>query len=85
MSKIKELEKILKNEFMDELEENINEVLNILDKNPNNKDVKKDLEEFEDIQTYFNDVLLDITNNTLLEEDAIDILEILNELLEDNL
>ena len=79
MSKIKELEKILKNEFMDELEENINEALNILDKNSNNKDVKKDLEEFEDIQTYFNDVLIDITNNTLLEKEAIDILEILND------
>jgi len=84
MSKIKELEKLLKEDVLVEVEENIEEALNILDKKRNNKEAKEELEYMEEIQAYFNDVILDINNNKLSEKDAGDILEVLEEMRIEN-
>ena len=84
MSKIKELEILLKEDVLVEVEENIEEALNILDKKKNNKEAKEELEYMEEIQAYFNDVILDIDNNKLSEKDAEDILEVLEEMRIEN-
>ncbi len=84
MSKIKELEKLLKEDVLVEVEENIEEALNILDKKRNNKEAKEELEYMEEIQAYFNDVILDIDNNKLSEKVAEDILEVLEEMRIEN-
>ena len=44
MSKVKELEVLLKEDVLVEVEENIEEALNILDKKKNNKEAKEELE-----------------------------------------
>lgn len=84
MSKIKELEILLKEDVLVEVEENIEEALNILDKKKNNKEAKEELEYMEEIQAYFNDVIIDIDNNKLSEKDAEDILEVLEEMRIEN-
>lgn len=84
MSKIKELEVLLKEDVLVEVEENIEEALNILDKKKNNKEAKEELEYMEEIQAYFNDVILDIDNNKLSEKNAEDILEVLEEMRIEN-
>ena len=84
MSKIKELEILLKEDVLVEVEENIEEALNILDKKKNNKEAKEELEYMEEIQAYFNDVILDIDNNKLSEKNAEDILEVLEEMRIEN-
>lgn len=84
MSKVKELEVLLKEDVLVEVEENIEEALNILDKKKNNKEAKEELEYMEEIQAYFNDVIIDIDNNKLSEKDAEDILEVLEEMRIEN-
>ncbi|NQY25052.1 MAG: hypothetical protein HRT41_13570 [Campylobacteraceae bacterium] len=84
MSKVKELEILLKEDVLVEVEENIEEALNILDKKKNNKEAKEELEYMEEIQAYFNDVIIDIDNNKLSEKDAEDILEVLEEMRIEN-
>ena len=84
MSKVKELEVLLKEDVLVEVEENIEEALNILDKKKNNKEAKEELEYMEEIQAYFNDVILDIDNNKLSEKNAEDILEVLEEMRIEN-
>lgn len=84
MNKITELEKLLNEEFIIELDDSINEILNIIDSEKNTKDAQKELDELEEIKVYFDDVLLDIKNDKLSENDAIDILNILEEMSFEN-
>lgn len=80
MSYVKELEKLLKTDVLVEIEENMNEAMNILEKKGTNKEAKEELEYMEEIQAYFNDVVIDIDNNNLSEKDAQDILDVLEEM-----
>ena len=80
MSYVKQLEKLLKEDFLQEIEENIEEAMNILEKQASNKEAKEELEYMEEMQAYFNDVVLDIENNTLKQKDAEDILDVLEEM-----
>jgi len=84
MNKVQELEILLKEDVLVEIQENIDEALNILDKKNNNKEAKEELEYMEEIQNYFNDVIIDIDNDKLNEKDAIDILEVLEEMKIEN-
>ena len=80
MSNIKKLAKILKEELIPELDENLEEIMNIIDSGDYSKDDKDELKYLEEIKAYFDEVELDITNNNLSEEDALDILEVLEEM-----
>ena len=80
MSKIQELEKLLKEDVLTEIEENIDELLDIVEGKKSTKEDKDELKYMEDIKLYFDEVILDIENNNLKEEDAIEILEVLEEM-----
>ena len=80
MSNIKKLEKILKEEVIPELDENLEEMMDIVDSGNCSKDDKDELKYLEEMKAYFDEVELDIQNNNLSEEDALDILEVLEEM-----
>ncbi|WP_122893132.1 hypothetical protein [Arcobacter peruensis] len=80
MSKIQELEKLLKEDVLPEVEENIDELLDIVEGKKSTKEDKDELKYMEDIKLYFDEVILDIENNNLKDEDAIEILEVLEEM-----
>ena len=80
MNKIQELEKLLKEDVLVELEENIDELLDIVEGKKSSKEDKDELKYMEDIKLYFDEVLLDIENNNLKDEDAVEILEVLEEM-----
>lgn len=80
MSNIEKLAKILKEELIPELDENLEEMMDIVDSQDCSKDDKDELKYLEEMKTYFDEVELDITNNKLTEEDALDILEVLEEM-----
>ena len=80
MSKIKELEKLLTEFVIAEIDQNIEELMDITDSKKCTKEDKDELKYMEDIKLYFDEVLLDIENNSLKEEDAIEILEVLEEM-----
>lgn len=81
MNQIKILEELLKNDVLVEVNENIEE----LEKAASTKKAKKDeLKYMKEVRNYFNDVLKDIENNSLSQEDAIDILEGLEDMRAEN-
>lgn len=80
MNKIKKLEELLNAQFIVELDESIEEMMNIIDSKKNAKEEEKELEELEELKVYFEDVLLDIKSNKLNENDAVEILAILDEM-----
>ena len=84
MSKVKELEELLKEDILVELTQNIKEAQIELDKKPSSKDAKEDLKYNKEIQAYFNDVIVDIDNNILKEEDEQEMLEVLEEMKIEN-
>ena len=84
LNKIKKLEELLNTQFIVELDESIEEMMNIIDSKKNAKEEEKELEELEELKVYFEDVLLDIKSNKLNENDAVEILAILDEMSYEN-
>lgn len=80
MSNIEKLTKILKEELIPELDENLEEMMDIVDGGKCSKDDKDELKYLEEMKAYFDEVELDISNNNITEEDALDILEVLEEM-----
>ena len=54
--------------------------MDIIDSGDSSKDDKDELKYLEEMKAYFDEVELDIANNNLSEEDALDILEVLEEM-----
>ncbi|WP_072682647.1 hypothetical protein [Arcobacter sp. LA11] len=84
MSKVKELEELLKKDIMVELEESIEELVSKIKKKKNDKALKDEVKYMRDVQKYFDDVLADIDKNILTEEDAIEILDALEDMKVEN-
>jgi hypothetical protein len=80
MSNIKKLEKILNEDVIPEMDENIEDFMDLVDSKKCKKEDKDELKYMEEMKAYFDEVLLDIENNNLKEEDALDILEVLEEM-----
>ena len=80
MSNIKILEKLLTGDVMQEIDENIEELMDIVEGKKSTKEDKDELKYMEDIKLYFDEVLIDIESNNLKDEDAIEILEVLDEM-----
>lgn len=80
MSKIKELEELLKNDVMIELKNNIEEVSKHVIKKKKDKDAKEELKNMKDLEEDFIDVLKDIENGDMSEEEAHEIIEELDNL-----
>ena len=72
MSNIEKLAKILKEELIPELDENLEEIMDIIDSGNGSKDDKDELKYLEEMKAYFDEVELDIANNNITEEDALD-------------
>ncbi|BAK73793.1 hypothetical protein [Arcobacter sp. L] len=54
--------------------------MDIIDSGDASKDDKDELKYLEEMKTYFDEVELDISNNNLREEDALDILRVLEDM-----
>lgn len=80
MSNIEKLTKILKEELIPELDENLEEMMDIVDGSKCSKDDRDELKYLEEMKAYFDEVELDILNNNITEKDALDILEVLEEM-----
>lgn len=84
MSKIKELEELLKKDVLVEIDLTIKELEEELPKAKKKKDIQEELKYMNQVQLYFDEVIIDIENNKLTEEQAIDILEGLEDMRIEN-
>ncbi len=74
MSKIKELEELLKTDVLVEVNAEIEALEELIKKEKNNKDLEIELEYMSDVKKFYDEVLLFIDKNKLTEEEAINIL-----------
>lgn len=84
MNYIKELEKLLKEDVLVEVNENIKELNEALEKKKNDKNLKEELKYMSDVKKYFDEVIVDIENKTITQEEALDILEGLEDMKAEN-
>ena len=84
MSKVTELETLLKNDIMIELAESIEELVAKVKKKNNDKALKEELAYMRDVQAYFDDVLVDIEKKILSDDDAEEILDALQDMKVEN-
>ncbi len=83
MDNIKELEKLVKNDVLVEVNENIEEIKAELSKKKD-KDLQEELEYMNKIKEFFDEVIIDIENNKMTQEQALDILEGLEDMKIEN-
>lgn len=83
MSKIKELETLLKTDVLIEVEEEIVAIEKLLEENSDNKNLKIELEYMQDVKKFYNEALNQIDKNLLSEEEANNILLDLEDMRED--
>ena len=83
MSKIKELETILKTDVLIEVEEEIKAINELLLKNKDNKNLKIELEYMQDVKKFYDEALNHIEKGILSEEDSSNILLDLEDMRED--
>lgn len=86
MSNIKKLDELLKTDVLVEIKETITELETNI-KTASKKDakvLKEELEYINQVKQYFDDVVLDIENNTLTEDQALDILDGLEDMRVEN-
>ncbi len=84
MSKVKELEKLLREDIMVELEESIQHLAEKVRKNKSGVAIKDELKYMREVQEYFDATLYEIDKDKLSEEDAIEILATLEEMRQEN-
>lgn len=83
MDYIKDLENLLKTDILIEVNNDIKELQKELEKKKK-KALNEELEYMLQVKQYFDEVLLDIENNSITQEQALDILEGLEEMKVDN-
>lgn len=83
MDYIKQLEELVKNDISVEINETIKEIEAELTKKKD-KDLKEELQYMKQVKQYFDEVLVDIENNTISQEEALDILEGLEDMRIEN-
>ena len=84
MSKIEELETLLKTDVLVEVEEEIVAIEKLLEKNSSNKNLKIELEYMQDVKKFYNEALNQIDKGLLTEEEANNILLDLEDMREDD-
>jgi len=84
MSHIKQLEELLKTDVLVEVNESIKELEESLETAKKKKIVKEEIQYMKQVKQYFDEVLADIENNTIKEEEALDILEGLEDMRAEN-
>ena len=83
MSAIKELEKILKTEVLIQVNEEIKTIEKFISKQKDSEDLKTHLEYMLDVKKYYDEVLINIEKNILSEEDAVKIIQDLEDMSDD--
>ena len=68
MSKIKELEKILKTDVLIEVNNEITAIKKLMTKQKNNSELQDELVYMEDVKKYYDEVIIHIEKNLLKEE-----------------
>ena len=84
MSKIKELEKILKTDVLVEVNNEITAIKKLMTKQKNNSELQDELVYMEDVKKYYDEVIVHREKNLLKEEEAIQILEDLEDMRADD-
>lgn len=84
MSKIKELEEILRKDVLIEVNEEIEALNKLISKEKKNKDLQIELEYMLDVKKFYDEVLLHIEQNSLTEEQAINLLADLEDMRADD-
>ena len=83
MNVIDQLEKLLKTEVLIQVDEEIATIKKFLAKQKDSEDLKIELDYMLDVKKYYNQVLLHIEKKILSEEDAVKILQDLEDMRED--
>ena len=83
MSAIKELEKILKTEVLIQVNEEIKTIEKFISKQKDSEDLKIELDYMLDVKKYYDQVISHIEKKILSEEDAVKILQDLEDMRED--
>lgn len=84
MSKIKELETLLKTDVLVEVDEEIVAIEKLLKENGDNKNLKIELEYMQDVRKFYNEALSQIEKGQLSEEEANNILLDLDDMRADD-
>ena len=83
MNSIEQLEKLLKTEVLVQVNEEIKTIKKLIEKQKNNEDLKIELNYILDVKKYYDEVITHIEKKILKEEDAVKILQDLEDMLDD--
>ena len=83
MNSIEQLEKLLKTEVLVQVNEEIKTIEKFISKQKDSEDLKTHLEYMLDVKKYYDEVLIHIEKNILSEEDAVKILQDLEDMSDD--
>ncbi|PUE63359.1 hypothetical protein [Arcobacter caeni] len=83
MNSIEELEKLLKTEVLVQVNEEIKTIEKLIKKQKNNEDLKIELNYMLDVKKYYDEVITHIEGKILKEEDAVKILQDLEDMTDD--
>jgi hypothetical protein len=83
MNKIEELEKLLRTEVLIQVDEEIATIKKFLAKQKDSQDLKIELDYMLDVKKYYNQVISYIEKKILSEEDAVKILQDLEDMTDD--
>ena len=83
MNSIEQLEKLLKTEVLVQVNEEIKTIKKLIEKQKNNEDLKIELNYILDVKKYYDEVITHIEKKILSEEDAVKILQDLEDMTDD--
>lgn len=83
MNVVDQLEKLLRTEVLIQVDEEIETIKKFLAKQKNSEDLKIELDYMLDVKKYYDQVMLHIEKKILSEEDAVKILQDLEDMRED--
>ena len=83
MNSIEQLEKLLKTEVLVQVNEEIKTIKKLIEKQKNNEDLKIELNDILDVKKYYDEVRTHMEKKILKEEDAVKILQDLEDMIDD--
>ena len=83
MHSIEQLEKLLKTEVLVQVNEEIKTIKKLIGKQKNNGDLEIELDYILDVKKYYDEVITHIEKKILKEEDAVKILQDLEDMIDD--
>ncbi len=83
MGAIEDLEKILRTEVLIQVEEEIKTIEKFVNKQKDSEDLKVELDYMLDVKKYYDQVIIHIEKKILSEEDAVKILQDLEDMRDD--